>query len=110
MPWLAAIGRTLNVTNTRIGHPWEGEQPGMDSRGFHLRHSRVGTHPSGTGPRGHPRLGFNTLITPAQVHVKAHLAALGPSMGRGRAWPHAALIRQLNPTIRGGAHDDRTWV
>jgi RNA-directed DNA polymerase len=70
----------------------------------------MGTHQSGKGPRGHQPLGFNTLITPAKANVKAHLAALGRLLRAGRAWPQAALIRQLNPVIRGWAHDDRPWV
>jgi hypothetical protein len=28
--WLAAIGLTLNLTKTRLGHTLEGEPPGMD--------------------------------------------------------------------------------
>jgi RNA-directed DNA polymerase len=101
--WLAAIGLTLNVTNTHSRHTLDGAQPGMDFRGFHIRHYRVGTHQSGKGPRGHQRLGFNTLITPAKVNVKAHLAALGRIIRSSRAWPPAALIRQLTPKSRGWA-------
>jgi hypothetical protein len=37
MTWLAAIGLTLNVTQTHIRHTVEGDQPGMDFLGFHLR-------------------------------------------------------------------------
>jgi RNA-directed DNA polymerase len=37
MTWLAEIGRTLNGANTRICHTLEGDQPGMDFRGF-VRH------------------------------------------------------------------------
>ena len=77
MTWRAEIGLTLNVTKTHIRHTLEGDQPGMDVLGFHIRQYRVGTHQSGKGPRGHQRLGFNTLITPAKANVKAHLAELG---------------------------------
>jgi RNA-directed DNA polymerase len=108
--WLAAIGLTLNVANTRPRHTLAGDQPGMDVLGCHIRQYRVGTHPSGKGPRGHQWRGCTTLIKPAKANVKAHLAALGRIIRRGRAWPHAALIRHLNPTIRGWANDDRTWV
>jgi RNA-directed DNA polymerase len=38
MTWRAASGLTRNVTKTPIRHPWAGEQPGMDSLGFPLRH------------------------------------------------------------------------
>ena len=110
MTWLAEIGLTLNVTKTHIRHTLEGDQPGMDFLGFHSRQYRVGTHQSGKGPRGHQRLGFNTLITPAKVNVKTHLAELGRIIRSSRAWPQAALIRQLNPKIRGWANYDRTWV
>ena len=110
MTWLAAIGLTLNVTKTHIRHTLEGDQPGMDFLGFHIRQYRVGPHQSGKGPRGHQRLGFKTLITPAKVNVKAHLAELGRIIRSGRAWPQAALIRPLNPKIRGWANYYRTWV
>jgi tetratricopeptide (TPR) repeat protein len=83
---------------------------GMDVLGFHIRHYRVGPHQSGKGPRGHQRLGFKTLIKPAKANVKAHLAELGRIIRSGRAWPQAALIRQLNPKIRGWADYYRTWV
>jgi RNA-directed DNA polymerase len=97
MTWLAAIGLTLNVTKTHLRHTLEGDQPGMDFLGFHIRQYRVGPHQSGKGPRGHQRLGFKTLITPAKVNVKTHLAELGRIIRSSRAWPQAALIRQLNP-------------
>ena len=70
----------------------------------------MGKHQSGKGPRGHQPLGFKTLITPAKANVKAHLVERGRIIRRGRAWPQAALIRQLNPKIRGWANYDRTWV
>ncbi len=108
--WLAEIGLTLNVTKTHIRHTLEGAQPGMDFLGFHIRQYRVGPHQSGKGPRGHQRLGFKTLITPAKVNVKGHLAELGRIIRSSRAWPQAALIRQLNPKIRGWANYYRTWV
>ena len=37
MTWLAEIGLTLNVTKTYSRHTWEGNQPGMDVLGFHIR-------------------------------------------------------------------------
>jgi RNA-directed DNA polymerase len=108
--WLAAIGLTLNVAKTHSHHTLEGDQPGMDVLGFHLRQDRVGPPQSGKGPRGHQRLGFKTLITPAKANVKAHLAELGRIIRSSRAWPQAALIRPLHPKLRGWANDDRTWV
>jgi RNA-directed DNA polymerase len=108
--WLAGIGLTLNTSKTRISHTLDGDQPGMDFLGFHIRQYRVGKHQSGKGPRGSQRLGYKTLITPAKANVKDHLAELGRIIRRGQDWPQAALIRKLNPTIRGWANYYRTWV
>jgi RNA-directed DNA polymerase len=70
--WLAGIGLTLNTSKTRMSHPLEGDQPGMDFLGFPIRQYRVGKHQSGKGPQGVQRLGYKTLITPAKANVKAH--------------------------------------
>jgi RNA-directed DNA polymerase len=109
MAWLAGIGLTLNVNKTPISHTLEGDQPGMDFLGFHLRQYRVGKHQSGKHPTGE-RLGFKTLITPARANIKGHLAELGRIIRAGQNWPQAALIHKLNPKIRGWANYYRTWV
>lgn len=108
--WRAGIGRTLHVNKTRINHPLEGDQPGLDFLGLPLRPYRVGQHQSGRGPRGRHRLGYNTLITPAQANIQEPLAELGRVIRAGQNWPQAALIHKLNPQIRGGANSYRTWV
>jgi RNA-directed DNA polymerase len=108
--WLAGIGLTLNTSKTRISHTLDGDQPGMDFLGFHIRQYRVGKHQSGKGPRGSQRLGYKTLIKPAKANVQDHLAELGRIIRKGQDWPQAALIRKLNPTIRGWANYYRTWI
>ena len=37
MTWLAAMGLTLNEAKSRIQHTLEGDQPGFDFLGFHIR-------------------------------------------------------------------------
>jgi RNA-directed DNA polymerase len=88
----------------------EGDQPGGEFLGCHIRQHRGGKHQAGKGPGGQHCLGYTTLITPAKANIKAHLAELGCVMRAGQHWPQAALLHKLNPKIRGWANDYRTWV
>ena len=107
--WLAEMGLTLNEAKCRISHTLEGDQPGFDFLGFHIRQYRVGKYQSGQGPGGH-RLGYKTLIKPAQTNIQEHLAEIGRIIRRSKALPQSALINQLNPTIRGWANYYRIGV
>jgi RNA-directed DNA polymerase len=105
---LAQMGLSLNEAKRSMRPTLEGAQPGLTFLGCALRQYRVGKHQAGKGPRGHRRLGSNTLIKPAKAKAKEHLAELGRLIKRGRALPQGPLLRQLNPTIRGWATDSRT--
>jgi len=107
--WLAERGLTVNEAKSHLHHTLEGDQPGFDFLGFHLRQYRVGKHHSGRHASGH-RLGFKTLIKPAKANIQAHLAELGRIIRRSKALPQGEGIRQLNPQIRGWAHDYRIGV
>src|SRR5919198_679204 len=107
--WLAEIGLTVNAAKSHLHHTLEGDQPGFDFLGFHIRQYRVGKHHSGRHASGH-RLGFKTLIKPAKANIQAHLAELGRIIRRSKALPQSELIRQLNPKIRGWASYYRTCV
>jgi len=107
--WLAEIGLTLHETKSHVRHTLEGEAPGFEFLGFHIRQYRVGTHQSGKRPGGQ-RLGYKPLIKPAKANIQEHLAALGRIIRRSRALPQSEVIRQLNPIIRGWAHYYRTGV
>jgi RNA-directed DNA polymerase len=109
MTWLAEIGLTLNEAKSRISHTLEGDHPGLDFLGFHVRQYRVGKHHSGTGPGGH-RLGYKTLIKPAKANIEAHLAEIGQIIRRSKALPQREVINQLNPKIRGWANYYRIGV
>jgi len=107
--WLTGIGLTLNEAKSHISHTLDGDQPGFEFLGFHIRQYRVGKHHSGKHPYGH-RLGFKTLIKPAKANIQEHLAEIGRIIQRAKALPQSEVIRQLNPKIRGWAHYYRTCV
>ncbi len=73
--WLKGIGLELNQTKTRIAHTLhempDGTKPGFDFLGFNIRQFPVGKHQSGANTRGQ-KLGFKTIITPADKKVKYH--------------------------------------
>jgi RNA-directed DNA polymerase len=107
--WLAQIGLSLNEAKSRLSHTLEGDEPGFEFLGFHVRQDRVGKHQSGKRPNGQP-LGFKTLIKPAKSNMRAHLAELGQIIQRSQALPQGVLINQLNPKIRGWANYYHTCV
>jgi RNA-directed DNA polymerase len=109
MTWLAGIGLALNVAKSRISHTLEGDQPGFEFLGFHIRQYWVGKYHTGKGPGGH-RLGYKTLIKPAKANIQEHLTALGQIIRRSKALPQDEVINQLNPKIRGWANYYRIGV
>jgi RNA-directed DNA polymerase len=92
MTWLAAIGLTLNEAKSHIHHTLEGDQPGFDFLGFHIRQYRVSKYHSGYHASGR-RLGFKTLIKPAKANIQAHLAELGHIW---RSWDASCNARRLS--------------
>jgi RNA-directed DNA polymerase len=55
-------------------------------------------------------LGFKTLIKPNKEKVKAHIRKLGEVIARHKSAPQAALIKELNPIIRGWSNYFSTVV
>jgi RNA-directed DNA polymerase len=102
--WLAGMGLTLKPSKTHITHTlYEGEdQVGFDFLGFHIQQFPVGKTHSGKRHDG-VLLGFKTIITPSTSAVKRHQQALKEVIKRHQALPQAALVKHLNPLIRGWA-------
>jgi len=117
--WLRGMGLELKPSQTRITHTLRplpaaeavggalgtagavAEVAGFDFLGFTVRQQPVGkTH---TGRRCGQPLGFKTLITPSKAAIHRHSRAIAEVVHRHRAAPQAALIRQLNPLMRGWA-------
>jgi RNA-directed DNA polymerase len=107
--WLTGMGRTLHEAKRHMSHTLDGDQPGCEFLGVHIRPYRVGNQHAGKHPYGH-RLGVKTLLKPATANIQEHLAESGRSMQRAKALPQSEVSRQLNPPIRGWANDDRICV
>ncbi len=104
--WLKDYGLELKPSKTRLTHTlsvYEGQKPGFDFLGFNIRQFPKGKHHTGKNTKGE-KLGFKTIITPSQEKVKAHYDHLAHVIDAYKAAPQAALIKQLNPIIRGWAN------
>jgi len=107
--WLKPIGLELKPAKTRICHTLREIQvkgnkvkPGFDFLGWNFRQYPVGKHHSSkTGSRNQKLLGFNTLIKPSKKSIKAHADQVKKVIKSHKTAPQTALIRNLNPVIRG---------
>ena len=93
--WLQNMGLELKPSKTRISHTFKevNGQIGFEFLGFEFRQYNVGKY--------HSKLGFKTLIKPAKAKVKLHYERLATIVEPHKSAPQAALIRHLNPVIRG---------
>ncbi len=101
--WLAPLGLAMKPAKTRVVHTLHHspEHPaGFDFLGMTVRQFPVGRTHSGKSPRGIP-LGYKTLIKPSRTAQQRHDRRLHEIVYRQRGSPQAALIRELNPVIRG---------
>ncbi len=104
--WLMGIGLELKPSKTRLRHTlsiFVGENPGFNFLGFNIRQFPKGKHHTGKNTKGE-LLGFKTIITPSQEKVKAHYDHLADVIDSHKSAPQAALIKKLNPIIRGWAN------
>ncbi len=97
--WLRDMGLELKPSKTRITHTLSEKEPGFDFLGFNIRQHRVGKYTSGK-VKG-KLLGFKTLITPSKESQKRHYRKVSEVINKSKAVPQAALIKRLNPIIRG---------
>jgi len=107
--WLQGMGLELKPSKTRICHTLQEQDgpAGLDFLGFTIRQYRVGKYHTGKDSVGKP-LGFKNLIKPSKEKVVLHQKRLAKIVRRHRAIPQEALLKQLNPIIRGWCNYYRT--
>jgi RNA-directed DNA polymerase len=103
--WLADMGLELKPEKTRLTHTFKDElsedgKAGFDFLGHHIQQYPAGKHRSSVNSRGEI-LGFKTLITPNKKSSKAHQEEIGRIIKKHKSSPQSALIKDLNPVIRG---------
>ncbi len=103
--WLAGIGLELKPEKTRLTHTFNPElsedgSAGFDFLGHHIQQYPPGKYRSNTNANG-TILGFNTLIIPSAKASKNHIEEIGRIIKKHRSSPQTALIKDLNPVIRG---------
>ncbi len=114
--WLRQVGLELKPEKTSIRHTLKSIEhdgktiePGFDFLGFNIRSYPVGKHHSGkTGGRNSQIMGFKTLIKPSKKKILAHHEAIKEVIKSHKKAPQFALIRHLNPIIRGWCNYYRT--
>jgi RNA-directed DNA polymerase len=110
--WLKDMGLELKPSKTRLAHtvnPVENEKPGFNFLGFNIRQFSVGKYHTGKNTHGE-LLGIKTIITPSKEKVKVHYNKIADVISRHKAAPQSALIKHLNPIIRGWANYYSTVV
>lgn len=109
--WLKEIGLELKPSKTRLCHTlekFENEEPGLHFLGFEIKQFQVGKHHSGKTTSKKP-LGFKTIIRPSKEKVKVHYEQLNQWCNKMKAVDASALIKQLNPIIRGWCNYQSPW-
>ncbi|GAX42371.1 putative reverse transcriptase [Tolypothrix sp. NIES-4075] len=104
--WLKGIGLELKPSKTRLAHTlifYESEKPGFNFLGFNIRQFPVGKYQSGKNTNG-KLLGFKTIITPSKEKRKVHYEKITRIIDAHKSAPQEALIKNLNPIIRGWAN------
>jgi RNA-directed DNA polymerase len=100
--WLKEMGLELKSSKTRITHTLDVAEgkPGFDFLGFNIRQYPVGKTKSGKKRWG-GLLGFKAIVKPSPTTIKRHLQTLREIVDQHKHAGQAALIKALNPVIRG---------
>ncbi|MHC5720470.1 MAG: group II intron maturase-specific domain-containing protein, partial [Nostoc sp.] len=105
--WLTDIGLQLKPEKTILTHTLKPElsednKAGFDFLSHHIQQFPTGKYRSDRNSKKEI-LGFHTLITPSKEANKAHQKDIRSIIRKHRSSPQSALIKDLNPVIRGWA-------
>jgi RNA-directed DNA polymerase len=90
---LKGVGLELKPSKTRVGHTLEK----VDGKaGFHFLGFEVRQYPTRAN-----KIGYKTLIKPSKEGAKRHLLIIRQELRRLRGAPQDAVIRTLNPIVKG---------
>jgi RNA-directed DNA polymerase len=110
--WLEPVGLKLKPEKIRICHTHElseeGGEPGFDFLGFNIRHYTVGKYKATNTGAGKGLFQLN--IKPSKKAVKEHYKAMKAVIRAHKTAPQYALIKRLNPVIKGWSNYYSTVV
>ncbi|TVQ45360.1 MAG: group II intron reverse transcriptase/maturase [Gloeocapsa sp. DLM2.Bin57] len=103
--WLLEIGLELKPEKTRLAHTVnqnlsEDGEAGFNFLGFHIQGYKMSKHKCAKNARSVP-LGWRVLIHPTKEKIANHMREIERVTKALRKAPQAALIKELNPKIRG---------
>ena len=101
--WLAHLGLELKPNKTKICHSlnsYKKEKPGFDFLGFNIRQYKTGRHHANKTTNGEVKP-YILHIKPSQEAYSRHYRDLALIIDRFKAAKQEALIKKLNPIIRG---------
>jgi RNA-directed DNA polymerase len=109
--WLNELGLELKASKTKISHTLNkiDGNVGFDFLGFTIRQYPQGKNHSGKNSHG-KILGFKTTITPSKEKIKTHIKKVGDVIRSHKSSPQSALIKELNPIVRGWSNYYSTVV
>jgi RNA-directed DNA polymerase len=111
--WLKEMGLEMKPNKIRIGHTLNDYQGkvGFDFLGWNVKQFPVGkTHRSVTGGKYSKPLGFKTIIRPSKEKVRTHMQEIKEVIMRHASSDQNAVIKGLNPIIRGWTAYYKTMV
>ncbi|GET36331.1 RNA-directed DNA polymerase (Reverse transcriptase) [Microseira wollei NIES-4236] len=103
--WLKGMGLELKPSKKRIAHTlhrYGQEEPGFNFLGFKVQQFPTGKY--------HSKQGFKTIITPSKEKQKVHYDQIAKEIEAHKSAPQEALIKRLNPLIKGWANYYSTAV